>query len=531
MLRPAVSTVLLSGLLSSVACVPEAITPNRAPPEEPEGPPSGVETPPPTPTLTVTALEVEPEKLVLEVDASAPVVAFATYEDGSAEEVTRSAAWQSLDARLLLVERPGSVKALAEGQATLRVSFGGLTADATVDIRARQPEAPRPISLALSSGALSLEPGAQARLTAEATFDDGARQDVTAAATWSSLAPGVATVSGGQVTAAGEGQAQITATWEGLEASATVTVAGCTYPGAASSPIQVGSTMPPLAWETAVAPGGAVTPLRLEELHCARGQGAPSVIIFVVGAGWCSACPSYIRSVYAQAPQIEAAGGLIVFVEAEDASSRAASSAYAHQYISNLVGTQHGVRVGDGDTRPAARTLYNAPLLQAFPSAFVVRTRDMRILADQASSNTMLPYVRMAQDPDGDWSNPSAPPFVARCGPADEEPSEPNDAPAQAALIGAGSFDAGICTPEPDYYRIDLQGSWQLTLEFSHAVGDLDVYVWDEARNQALTVNGRKVGSDSATDDEQFSHAGPALVRVEGYQRASAPYRLTLTAQ
>lgn len=402
MRSPAHRAIVAATLLLAPACVPEAITPSRDRQPEQEQPDASVGDP--TPERQVTDLAVDPPKLTMEVETTAPLVATATYEDGAEADVTARAAWQSLDPAVVLVRSPGVVEALSVGQATLRISLGEQSRQVVVDVLPGQTE-PRAVSLSVTPTSLTLAPGAQAGLTAEAAYDDGSRRDVSTEATWSSLARGVATVSAGLVTALGEGQAVIEVAFGDLRATASIAVAAepCAYPASTSSPIQRGSTMPPLAWDTALGPDGAARPLRLEEVYCGQSFTEASVLIFVVGAGWCTACPSYIREVYQQAPQIEAAGGVVVFLEAEDAGSRAASSAYAHQYISNLVGTGHGLRAGDGDTLPTARTIYNAPLLQYFPTAFVVRTRDMRIIADQADAYGTLPFVRIAQDPEADW--------------------------------------------------------------------------------------------------------------------------------
>jgi hypothetical protein len=55
-------------------------------------------------------------------------------------------------------------------------------------------------------------------------MDDGTRQDVTAEATWSTVDPGVATISGGRVQAVAPGGTYLVAAWGGLQSSARVQV-------------------------------------------------------------------------------------------------------------------------------------------------------------------------------------------------------------------------------------------------------------------------------------------------------------------
>lgn len=513
------------------ACVPEA-----TPPTTPlDVPPSLQE---PEPTSGVVGLSVSPATVRLGVGETVEVMAIGQGADeGVRMNLTQEATWVSSDPAVVVVEAPGRLRGLAPGSARVRAVYGALETMTTVEVTSDTPPPPgpaTPVSLRVAPSPIALEPGGTVTLAATLSLSDGTSQDVTEAATWTVSDPSVATVAAGVLTARTAGSAEVQVAHAGLEAKATVTVTGgptpCTYPANASSPIRVGSTMPPLRWPTAVGPDGSVAPLDLEAVHCEDAATRPSILVFVIGAGWCTACPSYIRNVNQQAAAIEAAGGRIVWVEAQDRSYRLASSSYADQYITDLVGRSHGVRIGDADTEPTRGAIYDAPLLEVFPSAFVVRTSDMQIIVDQRSSRSFLPYARIAQNPNGDWSNPNAPPFQSNCGPNDEETYEPNDTAAQAQVIAPGAFSGGICAAAPDYYRVDIAGSWRLDLTFRHATGDLDVYVWDEAQGRALEIGGNKVGSESYTDDESFTHAGPALIRVHGYEGASAPYQLSLTA-
>jgi hypothetical protein len=87
-----------------------------------------------------------------------------------------------------------------------------------------------------------------------------------------------------------------------------------------------------------------------------------------------------------------------------------------------------------------------------------------------------------------------------------------------------------VCDGYPDFYFIPATGQWQLDLDFSHADGDLDVYVWDPFQNQpASNGQGGYIGSDGQGDGESFTHSGPSVVMVYGYQGATAAYNLSLT--
>ncbi len=71
-----------------------------------------------------------------------------------------------------------------------------------------------------------------------------------------------------------------------------------------------------------------------------------------------------------------------------------------------------------------------------------------------------------------------------------------------------------------------------MELEFSHALGDLDVYVWDQETDQAVIgPDGARLGSDSADDNETLEYDGPAMIRINGFNNASAPYVMTIDAR
>ena len=78
-----------------------------------------------------------------------------------------------------------------------------------------------PTALTLSQQTVTAALHTTVQLTAQAR--DGAVSDVTAAASWSTSNPSVATVSGGLVSIVGLGTAQVSATYHGASIAATVT--------------------------------------------------------------------------------------------------------------------------------------------------------------------------------------------------------------------------------------------------------------------------------------------------------------------
>lgn len=315
---------------------------------------------------------------------------------------------------------------------------------------------------------------------------------------------------------------------EALRASGRVREA-CNYPADAARDLRFGQTMPKLSWPAAFDRAGMPYNFSLEDVHCSAEWSEVNVLIFVISAGWCPNCPDYMRGIAADVEELEAAGGRVVLVEAQDTSYRPADSADARAWVERIAGDNVAIAVGDSDVLPNAGVFYDSPLVTAFPTAFVVRRSDMKIIADQSRTNGVLPFVNIARHSELDWSDPDNVTIV-NCGAAEEEASEPNDAIASAAELSAGTVEGGVCNSSADYYRIGLAGNYRVSLEFRHAVGDLDVYVWNEATGQAREEGGAKVGSYGAEDGESFEYSGPSLIRVEGYRGATAPYVLTLEA-
>ena len=215
----------------------------------------------------------------------------------------------------------------------------------------------------------------------------------------------------------------------------------------------------------------------------------------------------------------------------QNTSGAAASSSNAIDFVSQHLDPHDNVWVvGDLDTHPSQYFNSN-PALNAFPSAYAVRISDMTVIADQGMTNYYLPFVDIATDPTADWSNPPAPtiPFVNNCGDGDEEATEPNNDPTQATPISAGEYTGGICDESPDFYQISTEGDWTVTVTYTQATGDIDMDIIDPATgSRAKDDAGNDLVSEDTTGQEQIAFHGPALLRVYGYNGASAPYSLSL---
>ena len=445
--------------------------------------------------------------------------------------VTEEAVWLSADESLLepVGGEPGLFAGLAAGEVKVGAEYEALTAEFTLEITG-----PRLVELKVFPTDPMVVVGTELVFIAEGVYSDGKEARVTERVDWMSTDPNVVTVSNeagskGAATVMGLGQAEVVASLDRFEIRVPFDIK-CPYPPAGNG-INMGAVLPPLRWEGAYRPDGTQFDFDVHDVYCDSEYADVSVIAFIVGAGWCPACTRYTEILDTFASEFRAAGGLLVYVEIQTADYERADNEYAHQHISSIIGDGEGIRVGDAETQPIAGIFENNPDFNTLPSAIVVRKSDMIMIAEQSASDFMLPYTQIAADPLADWTQPSAPPFVSNCPPTAEEIYEPNNTREQAGAIGPGdSFDGGLCTAGPDYYRIEHDGPWRVTVEFSHAEGDIDLFVWHPIREEPVSRDGRQVSAESSDDNEVLEYAGPALLRVQGFQGASATYRLTVEA-
>lgn len=142
------------------------------------------------------------------------------------QDVSSSCTWSSDNTAVATVSTNGVITGVSKGTATITAVYNGTTLTGTVTVTPAYT-----YELILSSTSLSLNKGTNRTLTATyKTYVDGVLEssaNVTGNATWASSSTSVATVSTqGVVTAAGVGNATITATYNGKSATCSVKVIG-----------------------------------------------------------------------------------------------------------------------------------------------------------------------------------------------------------------------------------------------------------------------------------------------------------------
>ncbi len=194
-------------------------------------------------TLTVSAATVQslaltPLNPTMAIGATLPLVATASYSDGSTVNVSTNAAYASATPSVATVNAStGLVSAVAAGSTVATATFGGKSATTIVTVNPAAVVVP-PGSVTLNSIAVtpanaSAAIGSTQAFVATASYSDASTANISSTAAWTSGTTGVATIlPGGSASAIAAGTSTITASLAGKSGTATFTVTAGAAPGA-----------------------------------------------------------------------------------------------------------------------------------------------------------------------------------------------------------------------------------------------------------------------------------------------------------
>ncbi|MFL5542311.1 MAG: Ig-like domain-containing protein, partial [Longimicrobiaceae bacterium] len=172
------------------------------------------------PPAAVARVGVVPDSLVLDPGGSGDFDAVA-YDAAGNVLTGRAVTWTSSDSAVAVVDAHGRVTGVSSGSARVRATVEGVSASAAV--RVREPAVAR---AAVRPDSVVLQPGQSVDLDA-AAYDAGGHVLTGRPVTWTTSDSTVAKLgAGGLVTAGSPGSARVTATVEGVSASAMVFVYG-----------------------------------------------------------------------------------------------------------------------------------------------------------------------------------------------------------------------------------------------------------------------------------------------------------------
>ncbi|MCK6549780.1 Ig-like domain-containing protein [Myxococcota bacterium] len=347
------------------------------------------------------SLEIVPNAKDIGNGGTLKVNVLATYTDGSRETVTRDVAWSTTNPNVLVPSATdkGYLVAFGEGRAMVTATLEGLTATGEYTVTP-----PAIDYLVVSPQNARLDTMTPVRYTAMGHWSDGRFEDVSTDVTWTVSDPAIATIDeNGLALAIGDGDVVISATVGDVTAAATArtVTSNCPYPEQAATDILYDTILPPVFWLDAVDQSGATSDFQVGATYC--DSVTYPTILFVVVAGWCPHCPAYMQMVDGMAAELEAEGMQVVYVTIETASGAPANNDQSHSLVERETQSLgRSIRVGDGVTAGTAAQPFGRAV-DSVPNAFVVRTRDLRVIAFQGRSDTYLDLVGIAQNPERLW--------------------------------------------------------------------------------------------------------------------------------
>ena len=180
----------------------------------------------------ITNIAVAPSTASVPAGASQQFTATATYSDGSTGDVTSTVTWASSSTSAATISAAGLASGMAIGSTTVTASVGSVGATAALTVTAKAL-----VALSISPAAVNVTAGLTQQLTATGGYSDGSTSPISSVVTWSVANASIATISpGGLITGIAPGTTAITATLNGMSATAALTVTTKTVTSLAVSP-------------------------------------------------------------------------------------------------------------------------------------------------------------------------------------------------------------------------------------------------------------------------------------------------------
>ncbi len=185
--------------------------------------------------FALTSISIAPQTASIPVGAGRPFHAIAAFSDGSAQDITASAAWSSSDTTKVIVSNGGMATGVAVGSTQVTATSNGVVSSVNVTVTSATL-----VSLAVNATHLNLPQGYAQQFNAVGSYSDGTQLVLTNQVAWTSSAPAVASVSpAGLAITLSAGTSLVTAALGPVTASAPITVSGVTLESIAVSPATV----------------------------------------------------------------------------------------------------------------------------------------------------------------------------------------------------------------------------------------------------------------------------------------------------
>jgi hypothetical protein len=178
---------------------------------------------------TLQSIVVQPANATIARNTQLQFVALGTFSDGSTQDITSVATWQSSNTTVASISNASATIGIATagntaGTTTISAIFQGVTGSTTLTVTG----APL-VSIAITPANPTMVDGSTLQLIATGTFSDGSTQNLTLQVNWKSQNQQVVKVRQGRrlkgvATAINPGTSIVTATTLGVSGNTTITV-------------------------------------------------------------------------------------------------------------------------------------------------------------------------------------------------------------------------------------------------------------------------------------------------------------------
>jgi len=170
------------------------------------------------------SITLSPQNATMGKGTTLQFTATGNYSDSSTQDLTSIVTWTSSDSNTVSINNAGLATGRQFGSITIGAALGPVNTSTGLTVN-KNPL----VSIVVTPVNPSISVGQTQQFTATGTYLDASTQDLTKTAHWSSSSSGVATINngvsgGGLASGQGVGTATITATFQGVGGSTTLTV-------------------------------------------------------------------------------------------------------------------------------------------------------------------------------------------------------------------------------------------------------------------------------------------------------------------
>ncbi len=180
---------------------------------------------------SLAGLRVMPAAASVGLGTTVNFVATGTMNDRSTQDVTDSVNWSSSDPTIANIDASGQMTAIKTGVTTITAISGSFTATSVVTVTAATLQ-----SIYLVPGNGSVAAGESQQFAAYGIYSDNSQQDLTTLVSWSSSSTSVATIQAGLARTLKSGSIIISASFDGLNARASLQGTSATLSSITISP-------------------------------------------------------------------------------------------------------------------------------------------------------------------------------------------------------------------------------------------------------------------------------------------------------